>query len=337
MIVFEDAYLTESQRLANADFLEFDATLAKYDTLYEAVDGEFRANLSLAEAKVFRECGTEDDLVALYEAADADANKKKGNILARAFRAIAEFLRKTVEKVKNAFSKNKEEEITVPKRIAEAIKYIVGEGKANINALINALNNLNGWVKIGAAVVPALAIADFINKHNDDDPGTQLVKAKEGEEAASLIGKLVSAISKAADKLPTIFYNKNDDESGDGEKKAINLKDLVHKISAFFAKILEKINNALNKGNNDNSNNNTDDQGNVEENPDGQDNGTEEPGNNQGNQGKAKEENSDAQGNSGTTGESVYDYIFDDSYYTVESQDDYSACMNYLDSLIADL
>ena len=319
MIVFEDAYLTESQRLANANFLEFDATLAKYDTLYEAVDGEFKANLSLAEAKVFRECGTEDDLVTLYEAADADANKKKGNILARAFRTIADFLRKIVEKVKNAFSKNKEEEITVPKSVGEAIKYIVGKGKANINALINALNNLNGWVKIGAAVVPALAIADFINNHKNDDPGTELVKVNDGEKAASLIGKLVSAIGNAADKLPTIFYNKNDDESGDGEKKAINLKDLVHKISAFFAKILEKIKNALVKGIKDD-----------------QDKGTEKLGNNQYKQLPAPE-NGQGNGNEQMDMNSVYDYIFDDSYYAVESQDDYSACMNYLDSLIADL
>lgn len=320
MIVFEDAYLTESQRLANANFLEFDATLAKYDTLYEAVDGEFKANLSLAEAKVFRECGTEDDLVTLYEAADADANKKKGNILARAFRTIADFLRKIVEKVKNAFSKNKEEEITVPKSVGEAIKYIIGEGKAEINKLINALNNLNGWVKIGAAVVPALAIADFINKHKNDDPGTELVKATDGENAASLIGKLVSAISKAADKLPTIFYNKNGDESGDGEKKAINLKDLVHKISAFFAKILEKIKNALGKGSKD-------DQDNGEKALDDQGNGNGKLGNNQHKQLQLPSPKN----------ESVYDYIFDDSYYAVESQDDYSACMNYLDSLIADL
>jgi hypothetical protein len=318
MIVFEDAYLTESQRLANADFLEFDATLAKYDTLYEAVDGEFRANLSLAEAKVFRECGTEDDLVTLYEAADADANKKKGNILARAFRTIAEFLRKTVEKVKNAFSKNKEDTITVPKTTGEAIKYIIGEGKANINALINALNNMNDFAKVVAAAVPAGLIADFIIKYKDakgGDAGTTDVAASDGLKAATIAGKLTAAIANAGNKIFGAFIKKTGTESADDNKKADGLRGYINNISAFFGKQLNIIYNALNKGNNDNSNDNTD----------AQDNGNEEPGNTQGN------------GEGETNTESVYDYIFDDSNYTVESQDDYSACMNYLDSLIADL
>lgn len=319
MIVFEDAYLTESQRLANADFLEFDATLAKYDTLYEAVNGEFRANLSLAEAKVFRECGTEDDLVTLYEAADADANKKKGNILARAFKAIADFLRKIVEKVKNAFSRNKKENITVPKSTADTIKYIIGEGKAKINELINALNGMNTFAKIAAATIPAAAISEYMTKHKNNDEATAIVAATDGEKAASLLGKLSLAINKAADNIPNAFNNKTGNESSDDEEKANGLRGLLSKISKFFAKILTIIMNALfNKDNAGDSN----------------DKGTERL---DGEEPLYLITHSGDQGNGKNTSESVYDYIFDDSNYTVESQDDYSACMNYLDTLIADL
>lgn len=313
MIVFEDAYLTENQRQVNANFLEFDATMRKYSTLYEAVEGEFDANLALAEAKIFRECGTEDDLVALYEAAADEAEEKKKNIIARGFEAIAKFLKGIIDKFKKAFASHKNDNIEVDAKTAKTIEYANGEGKGHLTKLTNALNSLSTGGKIAAAVIPAIAITAFITKFKDlkSDEGAKKVSATDGDKAATLLGKLQNAIAKCGAAIGGKVKQgqDNDDHRGftydevygpykprknDKNDSPEYLQKLISGIANTIGNAIVKITDAMTNSVVDSVNKNL---------------------------GK----------------ESAFDGFFDDADYTVESQDDYNACMNYLDTMIADL
>ena len=91
MSALYNEYLTGAEREAAIIIAESDARFAKLDLLLETVDGTLNANMLAAEAKVFAENGTYDDLTMLYKEASDEAEKKKGGIFAAIFGAIRKF------------------------------------------------------------------------------------------------------------------------------------------------------------------------------------------------------------------------------------------------------
>ena len=108
MSALYNEYLTGAERESAVIIAESEAQFAKLNILLETVDATLEANMLAAEAKVFAENGTYDDLTMLYREAGDEANKKKQGIFAAIFGAIKNFFKKIGELFKKHFGKNNE-------------------------------------------------------------------------------------------------------------------------------------------------------------------------------------------------------------------------------------
>lgn len=103
MSALYNEYLTGAEREAAVIVAESEARFAKLNVLLETVDATLEANMLAAEAKVFAENGTYDDLTMLYKEAGAEADVKKQGIFAAIFGAIKNFFKKIGEFFKKHF------------------------------------------------------------------------------------------------------------------------------------------------------------------------------------------------------------------------------------------
>ena len=72
-----NGYLTGFERELAIEDAEIDNTFSRFDTMWEMVNLEYEQNIRDAELKVFKENGTYDDLLYLYQEAENAAAEKK--------------------------------------------------------------------------------------------------------------------------------------------------------------------------------------------------------------------------------------------------------------------
>ena len=176
MSTLYNEYLTGEDREIAIVYAEYEAQMAKLDVLLEAVDATLNANMLAAEAKVFAENGTYDDLTMLYTEAQAEAGKNKASILQSIFNAIVNFFKGIKAKL-----------VGKPVATPNATVKLDGEtgGKlnlfqqswANIQSGINKINStgflagagdllkgLGPWLASGGVAVTATVVT---MKHNE--------------------------------------------------------------------------------------------------------------------------------------------------------------------------
>ena len=110
-------YLTGAEREAAIIVAESDAQFAKLNVLMETVDATLEANKLAAEAKVFAENGTYDDLTMLYTEAEQEAAQKKQGIIATILGAIGSLFEKIGKFFSEKFGKNLENMNNVPAEV----------------------------------------------------------------------------------------------------------------------------------------------------------------------------------------------------------------------------
>lgn len=84
-----NGYLTGFERELAIEDAEIDNTFSRFDTMWEMVNLEYEQNIRDAELKVFKENGTYDDLLYLYQEAENAATEKKQGILSKILSFIA--------------------------------------------------------------------------------------------------------------------------------------------------------------------------------------------------------------------------------------------------------
>ena len=85
-----NGYLTGFERELAIEDAEIDNTFSRFDTMWEMVNLEYEQNIRDAELKVFKENGTYDDLLYLYQEAENAAAEKKQGILSKILSFIAD-------------------------------------------------------------------------------------------------------------------------------------------------------------------------------------------------------------------------------------------------------
>lgn len=114
MMDLYNEYLTGAEREAAIIVAESDAQFAKLNVLFEAVEGTMNANMLVAEAKVFAEGGTYDDLEMLYKEAAEEAAQKKQGVLASIVNAVGSLFSKIANFITSKFGKTGEKVNQLP-------------------------------------------------------------------------------------------------------------------------------------------------------------------------------------------------------------------------------
>ena len=84
-----NGYLTGFERELAIEDAEIENTFSRFDTMWEMVNLEYEQNIRDAELKVFKENGTYDDLLYLYQEAENAAAEKKQGIFSKLLSFIA--------------------------------------------------------------------------------------------------------------------------------------------------------------------------------------------------------------------------------------------------------
>ena len=157
-------YLTGSEREAAIIVAESEAQFAKLNILFEAVDATLGANMLAAEAKVFAENGTYDDLTMLYKEAGEEAVQKKQGIIATIINAIANLFTKIGNFINNKFGKQLEnipegdvkvdsrleKEMNVFKKAWDFLKSPIDKIKAGTDAGLDKEDIAKAWGQLAA-------------------------------------------------------------------------------------------------------------------------------------------------------------------------------------------
>ena len=212
-----NGYLTGIDRELALEDAEIENMSSRIDTMWKMVNLEYEQNIRDAELKVFRENGTYDDLLYLYQEAENEASEKKQGLLSKLFDFIASIFNTIGGWFSQLFGENGEKKPTPPPE-AEQPEVIVtvvnGYTKAKnfIQKLFDAfttivtfgLNKKCGTVKavfielgvIGLikSITDALGIdkiKEEVNNISDDGGDTKKLgaKFKEGFEELKTNGK----------------------------------------------------------------------------------------------------------------------------------------------------
>ena len=246
---------------------DFEVDMKEANFMYEMVEMRDQLNRDRADAKVFRESGTIDDLMFLYTEAGTSSSEKSG-ILSTIIGKIGEFFKKIIDSIKKFLGFR-----TAPKSALEQTidvfmdtdvalgGNITGEIRKAVDNLISLLQQLLSTTKgkvmagLGAAVAgTAFGVHKHLNKKDLETANTVTgggdtgkasdASAADGEEeetaesvmteseAAAKESKgqmILGRIEKAKNDLLKMIENKFGGKSDDGEKKTVK-----QKISSFF-------------------------------------------------------------------------------------------------------
>lgn len=240
-------YLTGIDREAAIIVAESEAQFAKLDFLLETVNANLEVNMLQAEAKVFAENGTYDDLTMLYTEAEKEAGKAKGNILATIFGAIATFF----GKIKAFFVKhfgNQEipENVKVHPKMEEDMNLIEkcwDKLKTGVSEIKNG-NIASGIGKIALVTVPTLVTVGGVAAgvtltivKRDKIKGWLDSLTKKSDEVQSA----TDAASKKVDDAENIFNNIKNFFVGNGGKDGESGESIFQKAKNLLNKFGESI------------------------------------------------------------------------------------------------
>ena len=256
-------YLTGAEREAAIIVAESDAQFAKLDVLFEAVDATLAANMLAAEAKVFTENGTYDDLTMLYKEAGEEATQKKQGILAAIVNAVANLFHKIAnffttkfgKKVEESVNELPEEELKVDKSFFDKIN-IFKKGWDILKGSVEKIKagNYNGIADVAAAWGPivtafggvAAAGTVAVVKRNQIMEWLKFLKDTVLKAVNDAIAKLKAFIGglKVVKAVTTKSGDEQNKES-QGEEAGAEKESLIGKLAAGAENILKSVLSAL--------------------------------------------------------------------------------------------
>lgn len=253
MSALYNEYLTGAEREAAIIVAESDAQFAKLNILFEAVDATLSANMLAAEAKVFVENGTYDDLTMLYTEAEQEAVQKKQGILASIINAIGALFAKIGNFLSSKFGKkhenipegdikidaNLEKEMNVFKKAWNFIKSPFEKIAAGTESGLDESEIKKAWGQIAAefgAIAAAGTGATLITVNREKIAGwlTEIrenIQKKVEDAIAKLkvalkIGNVANNVAKAANNSDSA-ETENSDANSNTEKKTFGDKLLA--------------------------------------------------------------------------------------------------------------
>lgn len=237
-------YLSGEARDLAIEEATLENELMKLDTMYEMTVLQLEQMYRDAELKVLTESGTYDDLMYLYEQADAEVKPQQGNIFQKIIDAIMGILNSIGNAIKGIFSKgNPEDEVEVPKETVEAAKKSLGMF-GNIKQGVERIKNkdFGGGLQILKAIaLPTLAVGAVAG-------GTAVaVKMKKGEleGLAKKLGEMKNYFTDAIAKIKGFIggiFNKNKGDKAEGGQEQKNndegiFKGVFDKLRGFASSI----------------------------------------------------------------------------------------------------
>ena len=248
MTALYNEYLTGAKREMATIIAESDAQFAKLNVLFEAVNATLEANLLAAEAKVYAENGTYDDLTMLYTEAEQEAAQKSKNI----FSVILDGIISLITKIKNFFTgkfsndvvaKAQElpEEVTI-KKSTWGLAGLIEKGWGYLKDSVNKIKtgNYDGigdvaktWAPIATAVAALGAgTATIVVKRDAITKRLMTIDGilKQVDEAFKNAGK------KAKESTGELkAANTSETEATKVQKATTTLKAFINIIGDFFA------------------------------------------------------------------------------------------------------
>ena len=268
MNVLYNEYLTGAEREAAIIIAESDAQFAKLNILFETIDATIEANKLSAEAKVFVENGTYDDLVLLYTEAEQEAKTKKRGVIAAILDAIGSLFTKIGNFLTEKFGKaldnipagkhnidaNLEKQMNWIQKAWNFLKKPFETIAAGSDAGVDEEDIKKAWGQIigefaaiaGTAGAGALVVVNrekivgWVKMIRDEIQ--KKVNAAIGKLKAVLgVGKVVNDTIKSANNEPIEEKNFGDKILGAGKAVLDFLVDLGRKISSWIGKLASSI------------------------------------------------------------------------------------------------
>ena len=264
MSILFNEYLTGDDREVAIMEAEVDSQLAKLNLLLETVQSTLKVNMMDAEAKVFAENGTYDDLTTLYAEAGEEAKQKSGGIFAAIFGAIGRFFARIGNFFRERFGKKAEADIPDTVQVDQNLEQDMSKFQKCWNTMKSGIADLkNGNISGSAKKIFAIAIPTFtvlaggavtyvaISKAKLKQHTDTLEEAQQQIEAASNTAQNLLSTGKAIVQFTGIVkaddksVEKANNNTGDGannekswiQKAADKLKEFGSKILAFLKKI----------------------------------------------------------------------------------------------------
>lgn len=264
-------YLTGTDREIAIIHAEYAAQIAKLNVLFEAVDATLEANMLAAEAKVFAESGTYDDLTMLYTEAQADASEKKVGIIRSIINAIVTFFRNIKAKLTGQKVATPDQSVTFDEETSSKLN-LFEKSWANIQSGVNKiksngilagaedlLKGLAPWIGTGVA---ATTVATVTMKHKEIQ-----AKINELAEKSDIVHSIMTTITNFLN-----MFKKDDNVNEQSDKDDGVTSDklgLVDKVTKAIKKFTDWVVNLMNKlrsfitGNKSDSSDDADTKGNA--------------------------------------------------------------------------
>ena len=246
MSTLYNEYLTGTDREIAIINAEYDAQIAKLNVLFEAVEATLKANMLAAEAKVFAESGTYDDLTMLYTEAQAEAEEKKVGLIRAIINAIKNFFKNIKAKLTGQSVANPDETVTLDGETGGKLNFFAkswdkiqsGVNKIKSNGLLAGANDLltglAPWIGTGAVAATAATVT---LKRKE-------IQAKIDELAEK--STTVQSILEVVNKFLDMFKKKDNaeaEETSDSEKLSIGDKvaKAIKKFTDWVVSLMTKL------------------------------------------------------------------------------------------------
>lgn len=215
----------------NSIFCEMDKNLALYDfkmEKLEALSDMVTRNHELmyeeAAVNVFVNEGSYDDLVDMYEAADSDVEKKKGNILSNVVDAIKTLFTSLMDSITNFFKnlsgKKVPEKVEITKQEKEE-QEMIEEFASKIDSFKGKVTTVASIAGLVSLVVGGTALGKYIkNRGKKNTDKNDALVVVDGAALVSTVNKtksLSKAVNGIMDKARSVI--------GDGNDNSGNTKD----------------------------------------------------------------------------------------------------------------
>lgn len=234
-----NGYLTGFERELAIEDAEIDNTFSRLDTMWEMVNLEYEQNIRDAELKVFKENGTYDDLLYLYQEAENAAAEKKQGILSKILSFIADIFNTIggwFDKISGApvppdaeqpevlvtSAKALNEKTGVVGKVLSFITGVISSMKLGIGKLLEKYASFGTFLKAAAGaglvvtIVEALGLKDLIS----DDECKEMEEGK--TSSSSVFAKFKKYFTDAETRKKYMRPGKDMKTLAEGVKNSYN-------------------------------------------------------------------------------------------------------------------
>lgn len=254
-------YLTGAEREAAIIVAESEAQFAKLNILFEAVDATLGANMLAAEAKVFAENGTYDDLTMLYKEAGEEAVQKKKGIIATIIEAIGKLFAKIGNFLTGKFGKQLENipegDVTVDSKLEKEmnifqkawnfLKSPIDKIKAGSDAGLDKEDIAKAWAQLAAEFAAiggaAAGVTTIVVKREKILEWIKTVRDEIHKKVTAAIAALKTALG-IGKVVKDVVDNKNaesSDTNADGETAEPKKESFGDKLLGAGQKVLDAL------------------------------------------------------------------------------------------------